>query len=194
MIVDWRKGFEQPELPFLIFQIARNRKWQTNANEASGIAELQEAQAKTAQTTPHTALVVSTDMGGPDVHYAGKEPVAGRAVNAALALAYGCKVQYASPVFDSVKFVDGKAIVHFTQTAGGLVAKDGVLTGFVIAGKDRNFFFAEAKIDDDLIIVSSPQVSEPVAVRYGWADLPKVNLFNKAGLPTSTFRTDDWPL
>jgi sialate O-acetylesterase len=194
MIKDWRKGFEQPDLPFLIFQIARNRKWQTNANEASGIAELQEAQAKTAQVTPHAAIVVSTDMGGPDVHYTGKEPVAGRAVNAALALAYGRKVEYASPVFDSVKFVGGKAIVQFRQTAGGLVAKEGVLTGFVIAGKDRNFIFAEAKIDSDSIIVSSPQVPEPVAVRYGWADLPKVNLFNKAGLPASTFRTDDWPL
>ncbi len=194
MIKDWRKGFEQPDLPFLIFQIARNRKWQTNANEASGIAELQEAQAKTAHTTPHVALIVSTDMGGPDVHYTGKEPVAGRAVKAALALAYGRKIEYVSPVFDSAKFVSGKAVLRFSQTAGGLAAKGDKVQGFVIAGADKKFVFADAKIDGDTVTVSSPLVPEPVAVRYGWADLPKVNLFNQAGMPASTFRTDDWPL
>ena len=71
---------------------------------------------------------------------------------------------------------------------------DGELKGFVIAGEDRKFVFAEARIDGDTIIVSSPQVPKPVAVRYGWADLPQVNLFNGEGLPASPFRTDDWPL
>ena len=194
MIKDWRKGFEQPDLPFLIFQIARNRKWQTNANEASGIAELQEAQAKVAQATTHSALIVSTDMGGPDVHYHGKEPVAERGVKAALAVSYGKKIQFSGPVFQSVKFENGKAVMRFAEAAGGLKAKDGELTGFVIAGADKKFYFAEAKIDGDTIVISSPQVPKPVAVRYGWADLPKVNLFNQAGLPASTFRTDDWPL
>jgi len=194
MIKDWRKGFEQSDLPFLIFQIARNRQWQTNANEVSGIAELQEAQAKTAQATPHAALVVSTDMGGPDVHYHGKEPVAKRGVNAALAIAYGKKIQFSSPLFQSVKFENGKAVVRFTETAGGLKTDSGALTGFVIAGADKKFYFADAKIDGDTVVVYSPQVPAPVAVRYGWADLPKVNLFNAADLPASTFRTDDWPL
>ena len=194
LIKDWRKGFEQPDLPFLIFQIARNRKWQTNANEASGIAELQEAQAKVAQATPHAALVVSTDMGGTNVHYTGKEPVAQRGVNAALAIAYEKKIQFSGPLFQSVKFENGKAVVRFTETAGGLKTDCGALTGFVIAGSDKKFYFADAKIDGDTVVVASPQVPEPVAVRYGWADLPKVNLFNAADLPASTFRTDDWPL
>jgi sialate O-acetylesterase len=194
LIKDWRKGFEQPDLPFLIFQIARNRKWQADPNEKSGIAELQEAQAKVAQATSHAALVVSTDMGGPDVHYHGKEPVATRGVNAALAIAYGRKLQFSGPVYQSVKFENGKAIVRFAETAGGLKAKDGELTGFVIAGADRKFYFADAKIDGDTIVVSSPQVTAPAAVRYGWADLPKVSLFNAADLPASIFRTDDWPL
>jgi sialate O-acetylesterase len=194
MIKDWRKGFAQPDLPFLIFQIARNRKWQTDPNEKSGIAELQEAQAKVAQATPRAALVVSTDKGGPDVHYTGKEPVAERGVNAALAIAYEKKIQFSGPVYRSAKFENGKAVVRFTETAGGLKTNGGELTGFVIAGADKIFCFADAKIDGDAIVVSSPQVSKPVAVRYGWADLPKVNLFNKAGLPASTFRTDDWPL
>ena len=194
MIKDWRKGFEQPDLPFLIFQIARNRKWQTDPNEKSGIAELQEAQAKTAQATPHSALVVSTDMGGTDVHYTGKEPVAERGVKAALAITYGHKIQFSGPVFHDAIFENGKAILRFTEIAGGLKTNVGELTGFVIAGQDKKFYFADAKIDGDTVIVSSPQVLEPVAVRYGWADLPKVNLFNAADLPASTFRTDDWPL
>lgn len=194
LIRDWRRGFEQPDLPFLIFQIARNRTWQTNANAPSGIAELQEAQAKVAQATPRAALVVSTDMGGPDVHYHGKEPVAQRGVNAALAIAYGQKIQFSGPVYQSVKFENGAAVVRFTETAGGLKTDGGALTGFVIAGADRKFFFADAKIDGDTVIVASPRVPVPVAVRYGWADLPKVNLFNAADWPASTFRTDDWPL
>ena len=194
LIKDWRKSFEQPDLPFLIFQIARYRHWQTNANESSDIAELQEAQAKVAQATPHSALVVSTDMGGPDVHYHGKEPVAQRGVNAALAIAYGQKIQFSGPVYQSAKFENDKAVVRFTETAGGLKTDGGELTGFVIAGADRKFYFADAKIDGDTIVVSCPQVPAPAAVRYGWADLPKVNLFNQAGLPASTFRTDDWPL
>ena len=194
LIKDWRAGFGQPDLPFMIFQIARNRKWQVDANEKSGIAELQEAQAKIAQATPHAALIVTTDMGGSDVHYTGKEPVADRATKTALALAYDRKIECASPVFDSVKFQGGKAVVHFIKTGGGLEAKDGELAGFVIAGKDKKFVFADAKIDGDNLIVSSVQVPDPVAVRYGWADLPKVNLFNKLGLPASTFRTDDWAL
>ena len=194
MIRDWRKGFGNPDLPFLIFQIARNRKWQIDPNEASGIAELQEAQAKVAQATPHAALVVSTDMGGPDVHYHGKEPVAERGVNAALTIVYGQKIQCSGPVYQDVKFENGKAVVRFTQIAGGLKANGGALTGFVIAGVDKRFYFADAKIDGDTVVVSSPQVSAPVAVRYGWADLPKVNLFNAVDLPASTFRTDDWPV
>ena len=140
------------------------------------------------------ALVVTTDMGGPDVHYRGKEPVAQRGVNAALALAYGRKLQFCSPLFQSVKFENGKAVVRFTESDGGLTTDGGDLNGFLIAGADKKFYFADAKIDGDTVVVSSPHVPEPIAVRYGWADLPKVNLFNQAGLPASTFRTDDWPL
>ena len=194
MIKDWRKGFEQPDLPFLIFQIARNRKWQTDPNEKSGIAELQEAQAKVAQATPRAALVVSTDRGGPDVHYHSKEPVAERGVKAAMAIAYGRNLQFSGPTFQDVKFKNGKATVRFAETTGGLKTDGGDLTGFVIAGTDKKFYFADAKIDGDTVVVSSPQVPEPAAVRYGWADLPKVNLFNAADLPAATFRTDDWPL
>lgn len=194
LIQDFRSGFEQPDLPFLVFQIARNRKWQTDPNEKSGVAGLQEAQLKTALGTARAALVVTTDMGGPDVHYTGKEPIAARATKAALTLAYGRDCDYSGPVLKEVKFEGGKAVVHFNHAGGGLETKGGDLMGFVIAGKDKKFVFADARIDGDTVVVSSALVSEPAAVRYGWADLPKINLFNKAGLPASTFRTDEWPL
>jgi sialate O-acetylesterase len=194
LIADWRAGFAQPELPFIVFEIAPNRKPQTDPNEASGIAEVQEAQLKTVEKTPHAALVVTMDLGVPDVHYKNKEPAAERAVKAALALAYGRKVEASGPVLGSMAIAGGAATLKFTHTGGGLVAKDGPPSGFVIAGADKKFVFADAKIEGESVVVSSPQVPNPVAVRYGWADLPKVNLFGKNGLPASSFRTDDWPL
>lgn len=190
LIKDWRAAFGQPDLPFLIFQIARNRKPQTDANEQSGIAELQEAQAKIARATPHAALVVTTDMGGPDVHYTGKEPVAERASKAALTLAYGRKIQAASPEFLKADFDDGKATIHFVNAESGLESRGGDPKGFVLAGKDGKFVFADAKIDGSTIIVTSPDVKDPAAVRYGWADLPDINLFSKDGLPVAPFRSD----
>ena len=194
LIHDWRQGFGQPDLPFLILQISRNRKPQTDPNELSGIAELQEAQLKTAQQTPHTALVVTDDLGEPDVHYTNKEPAAERALKAALALAYGRTIESSGPVFADMKIDGDKAILRFTHAVGGLESKDGAPQGLVIAGEDKKFVFAEARIEGESIVVSSPQVPKPVAVRYGWADNPKVNLFNKEGLPASPFRTDKWPL
>ncbi len=194
MIADWRAGFAQADLPFIIFQIAPNRKPQTDPSEASGIAVLQEAQLKTVLATPHAALVVTMDLGEPDVHYKNKEPAADRALKASLALAYGRNTDASSPIFNSFETAGDKAIVRFAHCGGGLVAKDGPPTGFVIAGEDRKFVFADARIEGDTVVVSSPQVPKPVAVRYGWADLPKVNLFNSAGLPASPFRTDDWKI
>ncbi len=194
LIQDVRSGFEQPELPFVLFQIARNRKWQTDPNEPSGVAEVQEAQLKTALGTAHASLIVTTDMGGPDVHYPGKEPVADRAVKAALSLAYGREVRSSGPLLRTAEFKRGMAIIRFSHAEGGLRAKGGKLSGFVIAGADRKFVFADAKIEGDAVVVASPQIADPVAVRYSWADLPEVNLFNQDGFPASPFRTDEWPL
>jgi sialate O-acetylesterase len=192
MIADWRVGFAQPDLPFIIYQISPNRKPQNDPNENSGIAVLQEAQLKTSLATPHTALVVTMDLGETNVHYLNKEPAGERGMKAALGIAYGRKIEFSSPVFKSVRFDGDKAIVQFHHAGGGLVAKGGPLSGFVIAGGDHKFVFADARIEGETVIVSSPQVSKPVAVRYGWADFPKANLFSKEGLPASPFRTDDW--
>jgi sialate O-acetylesterase len=194
LIADWRGGFGERDLPFIIFQIAPNRKPQADPNEQSGIAQVREAELKTVLKTPHTALVVTMDLGEPNVHYLNKEPAADRALQAALGLAYGKNVSSSGPIFDSIGIDGSNAVLQFTHTGGGLVAKGGAPAGLAVAGEDRKFFFADAKIDGDRVIVSSPQVAKPVAVRYGWADLPKVNLFGKDGLPASSFRTDDWPL
>ncbi len=193
LIKDWRSGFEQPELPFIIYQIAPNRKPQTDPNENSGIAVIQEAELKTSLATPRTALVVTMDLGETNVHYPNKEPAAERGMKAALGIAYGRQVEDSSPTFNSLQIQGNEAVVHFNHTDGGLATNGGAVSGFAIAGEDRNFFFADARIEGDTVIVSSPRVLHPVAVRYGWADFPKVNLFSKAGLPASPFRSDDWP-
>lgn len=112
----------------------------------------------------------------------------------ALARDYGQPVEYSGPVYKSMNVKDGKAVLTFTHTGGDLVAKDGPLTGFTVAGADGVFHNAKAEIVGDTVVVSCPEVLQPVAVRFGWADYPVVNLWNKAGLPASPFRTDTWPV
>ena len=140
-------------------------------------------------------MAVITDVGEEDdIHPKQKQPVGERLALAALALSYDKDVCYSGPTLASATFEDGKAILDFDHTCGGLVAKDGSLTGFTIAGADRKFVNAEAEIvGEDTIVVRSPEVDQPVAVRFGWANFPVVNLWNEAGLPASPFRTDDWP-
>ena len=90
--------------------------------------------------------------------------------------------------------IEGNTIrLSFSHLGGGLAAKGEKLTGFAIAGEDRKWHWADAKIEGNSVVVSSPDVAMPVAVRYGWATSPVINLYNKAGLPASPFRTDDWP-
>lgn len=193
MIAEWRRAFGQPDLPFLIFQLARNRKPQTDPNEASGIAVLQEAQLQTVAKTPNTSLIVTEDLGEPDVHYKRKEPAASRAAALALSKIYGRGGEEECPVFGSMAIKDGVCAITITHgqglSSGGVPAK-----GFTIAGEDRKFVFADAVIEGEMLKVSSPQVMKPVAVRYAWADMPDVNVMNGKGLPLSPFRTDDWPL
>jgi sialate O-acetylesterase len=194
MIAEWRRAFAQPDLPFLVFQLARNRKPQSDPNEASGIAVLQEAQLQTVQKTPRTALIVTEDLGEPDVHYKKKEPAAARALNLAMSLAYGREGDAASPSFKSLEIKGNQCIVQIDHAAGSMKAEGGAPKGFTVAGEDRKFVFAEAVINGDKITVSSPSVPMPAAVRYAWADMPDVNMFNAQGLPLSPFRTDNWPL
>lgn len=182
MIADWRKAWGGVEFPFLFVQIA----------PYSGMPpEIREAQLLSWKSTKNTAMTVTIDCGDAnDIHPPNKSPMGARLALAARALAYGEKIDYSGPVFDSLKTRDGKAALRFSHVGGGLVAKDGELKGFTVSGEDKQFHPAQAKIVGDTVVVSSPEVEKPSAVRYGWADVPEGNLFNQAGLPASPFRTD----
>jgi len=181
MIQGWRKAWGQGEFPFLFVQIAPHEGMSP---------EIREAQFLTTQTTPKTGMAVITDFGeATDIHPKHKEPVGQRLALAARAIAYGEKIEYSGPVFDSLKTDGAKAEVKFTH-AGGLTAKDGELKGFTIAGEDKKFVPAKAEIHGDTVTVSAEGVAKPAAVRYGWERVPDVNLYNAAGLPATPFRTD----
>jgi len=182
MIRSWRQAWGQGEFPFLFVQIAPHQKM---------TPEIREAQLLTWQKVPHTGMAVTTDVGNEtDIHPTQKEPVGTRLALAARAIAYGEKVEYSGPVYRSMKVEGDRAVLSFTHSDGGLVAKEGELRGFTVAGADGNFVAANALIAGDKVVVSSPSVSKPVTVRYGWASTPDVNLFNRAGLPATPFRTD----
>ena len=164
--------------------------------------EIREAQLFTSQRVPKTAMAVTVDVGNAaDIHPKQKEPVGARLALGARALAYGENIEYSGPVFKSMQIKDGLAILSFAHLGGGLTAQGGALKGFTIAGANpaspkgsveagRKFVPARAEIVGDQIQVSSAEVSAPVAVRYGWDNVPDVNLFNRAALPASPFRTD----
>jgi len=182
MIGNWRQAWRQADMPFFFVQIAPNVRM---------TPEIREAQLHTWQKVPRTGMVVITDIGeANDIHPKQKEPVGARLALAARALAYHEKIEYSGPVFDKLKISANRAVLSFTHVGGGLVAKDGPLKGFTIAGEDKKFVPAEAAIKGFTVEVSSKEVSKPVAVRYGWDYVPDINLFNKEGLPATPFRTD----
>lgn len=192
-IQSWRDSWGQGDFPFLFVQLAPFKKIVAEPQE-SDWAELREAQLMTSQKVKNTAMAVITDVGDEkDIHPKQKEPVGQRLALAALALAYGKKIEHSGPEFGNLNVQGNKAILGFTHLGGGLVCKGDKLTGFTICGEDKNFVNADATIQDDKVVVSSPKVDKPVAVRFGWADYPVINLWNKAGLPASPFRTDSFP-
>ena len=194
MISDWRAAWGQGDFPFLLVQLAPFTAIVREPGE-SNWAELREAQLLATQVLPNVAMAVITDLGEErDIHPKRKAPVAARLALAARAVAYAEPVEFAGPAYYQQKVDGNRIVLEFKHVGGGLVAKDGPLAGFTIAGADRKFVLAQAEIKGDTVIVSSPEVKEPLAVRFGWWNFPVVNLWNKAGLPASPFRTDDFPL
>jgi sialate O-acetylesterase len=192
----WRAKWGEGDFPFIVVQLAPfGKKPATDPNAPSGLAVVREAQRQ-ALKLPNTALVVTMDLADPDfnVHYKRKQPVGERAEQAAMALAYAGTAEGSGPLFQTALFDGGKAVISFTHLGGGLVAQGGDPAGFTLAGADKKFFAADAVIVGNQVTVSSASVPQPVSVRYGWADIPvpSLNLFNKAGLPASPFRSDDW--
>ncbi len=194
MIRGWRSVWGQGEFPFYFVQLANYASQKPTAeSDNSRWAELREAQAAT-RSLPNTGMAVTIDIGDPkDIHPRNKRDVGRRLALAALAQTYGCDVRYRGPAYRSVKITGATARVEFDH-ADGLTADDGVVSGFAVAGADRIFHAAKATIDGTGVLVSSPRVASPAAVRYGWADSPVCTLRNSAGLPAEPFRTDDWPV
>jgi sialate O-acetylesterase len=185
LIQDWRNQWQEGNFPFLFVQISA-----FTSNSTEDWAVVREAQRRTLALA-NTAMAVTIDIGNPtNVHPADKQDVGHRLALAARALVYGEQVEYSGPNFRQATIDGNRMQLWFDHTSDGLVAKGGPLTGFEIAGADKKFVTATAQIDGKTVLVSSPQVSDPQYVRYGWANYPTVNLFNGAGLPASPFTTE----
>jgi len=194
LIKDWRKNWNQGDFPFLFVQLPNFMKAKAQPSE-SNWALLREAQLKTL-SVPNTAMAVAIDIGEwNDIHPLNKRDVGKRLALAAPKVAYGDEhVVYSGPIYESMKIDGNKIILSFTNVGSGLMAQGGgELKGFAVAGADRQFVWAQAKIDGNKIIVWKDKIANPVAVRYAWADNPEgANLYNKDGLPASPFRTDEY--
>ncbi|HZT23441.1 MAG TPA: sialate O-acetylesterase [Verrucomicrobiae bacterium] len=191
MIADWRKIFRQGNLPFYIVQLPAFMAHQDQPPENGGWAEIREAQAFVARTVKNCALAVTIDTGAPDnIHPAEKKIVGDRLALCALAQHYGEKIPYQGPTFRRAQRLPGALKIYFDHTDGGLAAKGGVPEEFALAGADRRWHWAEARIDGRAVILSSPAVPQPEFARYAWQSFPRATLYNGAGLPAVPFRTD----
>lgn len=193
MIRNWREDWGQGDFPFYFVQLANFMAVRPEPDESSW-AELREAQTMTL-AVKNTGQAVTIDIGeADDIHPRNKQDVGRRLAVWALAKDYGREVVYSGPMYKGMKKEGGTIRIAFDHADGGLVARGGEpLKGFAVAGADRKFVWAEAKIEGEAVLVSSPSVADPVAVRYAWADNPVCNLGNKARLPACPFRTDAWP-
>lgn len=194
MIADWRALFGQGDFPFYIVGLPAFTKHSDVPVNGDDWTELRESQAIAAAMVPNSCLAVTIDTGEADnIHAKEKEPVGDRLARCALAKHYGEKIVYSGPVLESVERVPGAIRLHFAHADGGLVVKGEKLGEFSIAGDDRKWVWADARIEGDTVIVSSPSVPEPTQARYAWQSNPMATLFNGAGLPAAPFRTDNWP-
>jgi sialate O-acetylesterase len=190
LITDWRATFGQGDFPFYIVSLAAFMQHRNVPGDDSW-AELREAQALTARRVPNSGLALAIDLGDAnDIHPIDKKEVGERLALWALAKHYGRKVVFSGPTFASMEALPGALKLRFDNTDGGLVVRGETLGEFSIAGPDGKWHWAEARIEDDSVIVSSPQVPAPKAARYAWQANPVATLYNGAGLPAVPFRTD----
>ncbi len=191
LIEGWRLVFNQPELPFIYAQLPNFMDVSYLPSE-SNWAELREAQLK-ALSEPNTAMTVNIDLGEwNDIHPDDKKDVGERMALAALKLAYNNDIVYSGPIYNDYEIKGNKVIISFTHIGGGLITNDGgALSEFAIAGEDKQFVWANAKIEGDKVVVWNDAIANPKYVRYAWADNPdNPNLYNKEGLPASPFETE----
>jgi sialate O-acetylesterase len=192
-IADWRNAFGQGNFPFYIVSLPAYKQRNATPTDDSW-AETRESQAITAATVPNTCLAITIDTGDADnIHPKEKLPVGDRLARCALANIYGEKILFQGPTLTSVVRRSDSIVLHFSHADGGLVAKRGKLAELAIAGEDRKWVWADARIEGDTIVVSSPSVPNPKEARYAWQSNPAATLFNGEGLPAAPFRTDKWP-
>jgi len=190
LIADWRRLFGNPRLPFLYVQLANHADVQCDSPRENW-AELREAQLM-ALAIPDTGMAVTIDLGETtQIHPRNKRDVGVRLALAALRRAYGQEVIDSGPIYRAMTVRGNACQVTFDHADGGLVLRG--QEGFEVAGSDRRWLAAEARVEAGQLLVSSAQVPAPVACRYAWSDDPPCTLYNGAGLPASPFRTDDWP-
>jgi sialate O-acetylesterase len=188
MINDWRARWGQGDFPFVWVQLPKY----TN-KEFQGWRELRESQLETLRL-PNTGMIVTADMQIPDptkIHPDNKRELGLRLCAWTMAKVYGKNTPFSGPL-PTGQEIKGSEIVCSFEHAGGMKPADGELKGFMIAGSDKKWVPATAKVEGEKVVVSSPDVSSPVAVRYSWEDVPDGNLVNADGLPASPFRSDDW--
>ena len=194
LIADWRARWGQGDFPFLWAQLPNYKTPQAAPVENDPWVTVQEAMFKSL-SVPNTGMAINIDVGeAKDIHPKNKQAVGKRLAIWALAKTYGRSHVPSGPLYDDVRFEGSKAVLRFRHVGSGLTAQGGELRGFAVAGQDRQFVVARARIVGDTVVVSSTDVSQPTAVRYAWAPNPDCNLYNEEGLPASPFRTDDWPL
>jgi sialate O-acetylesterase len=201
LIESWREAWSEPAAPWYFVQIAPfdYSKWDKFPKQQTPeeLPVFWEAQTQVLKL-PHTGMVVITDLvkNLHDIHPTDKKDVGGRLARLALEDTYGRHILAHSPRFSSMqRDGDGRLALRFTDTGTGLQTRDGKSpTDFTIAGRDRHFVPAHAEIDRDVVIVSSPDVKDPVAARFAWNETATPNLVNSADLPAIPFRTDDWPV
>ena len=194
LIGDWRGRWGDAELPFIYVQLAGFRREKDKPSEDPW-AELREAQSLTL-AVPHTAMITAIDIGDPtDIHPWNKLEVGRRLALAARATVYGEPIEFSGPMYrpGSLRRDDDGLRVSFTHAEGLTSRNNGRIRGFAVAGTNRKWQWADASIDGDSVVLSSPKVPNPVAVRYAWAINPRANLINSDELPALPFRTDDWP-
>jgi len=194
MIQDWRQRWDEGNFPFAWVQLPNFHPHTTNAVETNynGWCVVREEMLKTL-AAKNSGMAITIDVGeANNIHPKNKQAVGHRLALWALAKVYDKAIPYSGPLPAGQKIKDEEIIMSFKHTDGGLVAKDGELKGFAIAGEDHHWVWAKAQIQGEKVIVSSPEVKWPKAIRYDWAANPDGNLFNGAGLPASPFRTDDW--
>jgi sialate O-acetylesterase len=185
LITSWRAHFGQPELPFYLVQLA-------DLETGTNWAWVREAQTQ-ALSLPHTGQAVTIDIGDPgDIHPRNKQEVARRLMLIAGAQLYGDTAEFSGPVLALAERAGAAMTVHFKHATGGLVVKGAAVNSLELAGADRVFHPAIARVEGEALVVSSPDVKEAVAVRYAWCSEPHANLYNAAGLPAGPFRTDPW--